>query len=127
MTLKSKPIVLLVEDEASIRLVGSDALINAGYDVVEAASADEAIRILEAADKLDVLFTDIRMPGSMDGLQLATLVHERWPATKILITSGDTWPSKGSIPVDGRFLAKPYPVAALEREVDDLLGSKVPG
>jgi DNA-binding NtrC family response regulator len=113
--------ILLVEDEATLRMIGSDALADAGYEVIEAGSADEALRILEQASEVQVLFTDIRMPGTMDGLQLATLVHARWPEMKILLTSGDTWPSKNMIPDDGRFIAKPYNVAALQHEVDHLL------
>lgn len=118
----SKQAILLGEDEALIRIIGADALADAGYEVKEAATADEAIGILEAADAVHILFTDIRMPGSMDGLELAALVHQRWPSIKILITSGDTWPPKGLIPDDGRFLAKPYKPEMLEREVSDLLG-----
>jgi len=113
--------VLLVEDEAIVRLIGADALEDAGYEVIDAASADEALRILEAIEEIEVLFTDIRMPGSMDGLELAKLVHERWPAIKILVTSGDTWPPKKILPDDGRFLAKPYKIERLQDEVSRLL------
>jgi len=103
-----------------IRAIGSDALEDAGYEVIEARDADEAVRILEAAGEVHVLFTDIRMPGSMDGLQLAQLVHERWPAIKILLTSGDTWPALAQIPDDGHFLPKPYRLDTLQREVNTL-------
>ena len=112
--------ILVVEDEATVRMIGADALADAGYEVIEAGSADEALTILETASEVQVLFTDIRMPGTMDGLQLATLVHRRWPDMKILITSGDTWPPKSLIPDDGRFIAKPYKVEALQNEVDHL-------
>ncbi|UAK25250.1 response regulator [Sphingomonas nostoxanthinifaciens] len=113
--------VLLVEDETIVRLIGSDALSDAGYEVVEAGSADEAIRILEAIGEVQVLFTDIRMPGSMNGLELAKLVHDRWPTIKILLTSGDTFPPKDVIPDDGQFLPKPYKIETLAQKVDDLL------
>ncbi len=113
--------ILLVEDEALIRMVGSDALADAGYEVIEASSADHALTVLEKAGEVHLLFTDIRMPGSMDGLQLAGLVHKRWPAMKILVTSGDTWPPKEQIPDDGRFIAKPYLPQMLQREVDHLV------
>lgn len=122
MTSSGKRKVLVVEDEIAVRLVGSDALADAGFDVIEAASADEALRLLEAEADVEVLFTDIRMPGSMDGLALADLVHRRWPAMKILVTSGDTWPPKDRIPDDGRFLAKPYKIEALQHEVASLVG-----
>lgn len=111
----------MVEDETLVRIVGSDALTDAGFEVLEAASADDALRILETADEVSVLLTDIRMPGSMDGLQLAHLVHARWPAIKILLTSGDTWPQRDAIPDDGRFLAKPYDLQTLQDEVEGLI------
>lgn len=113
--------VLLVEDEPIIRMIGSDALAEAGFEVVEAKDADEAIRILERFGEVHLLFTDIRMPGSMNGLQLAQLVHERWPAVRILITSGDTWPPVSQIPEEGHFLPKPYRLDALQHEVCALL------
>jgi two-component system, response regulator PdtaR len=105
-----------------VRMVGADALADAGYEVIEAASADEAIQLLEGAGQVHLLFTDVRMPGSMDGLSLANFVHDRWPAMRILITSGDTWPPKKAIPDDGGFIAKPYKVEALQHEVDRLIG-----
>jgi CheY-like chemotaxis protein len=114
--------ILIVEDEMIVRLIGSDTLTDAGYEVVEAATADEALQLLEQHGDVEVLFTDIRMPGSMDGLELARLVRERWPAMKILITSGDTFPPRSAIADDGRFLAKPYSTEVLRREVGKLLG-----
>lgn len=113
--------VLLVEDELFVRMIGADALSEAGYRVIEASDADEALARLEHSDDVQVLFTDIRMPGSMDGLQLAGEVHRRWPAIRILLTSGDTRPTGAAIPDDGRFLAKPYRFEALSRELDQLL------
>lgn len=117
---EAKTRVLLVEDEPLIRAVGTDALMDAGFEVIEARDADEAMQILEGAGALDVLFTDIRMPGSMDGLALAQLVHQRWPDMKILITSGDTFPRTAQIPDSGHFLAKPYRLEALQEEVSAL-------
>jgi CheY-like chemotaxis protein len=114
--------VLVVEDETIVRMIGSDALEDAGYEVLDAGSADEALRLLDSTDDVAVLFTDVRMPGSMDGLELASLVHARWPAIKILITSGDTWPPpKSLIPDDGRFIAKPYKIERLQDEIDRML------
>jgi CheY-like chemotaxis protein len=119
---RSNSRVLIVEDEMIVRLIGSDTLADAGYEVVEAETADEALRILDQHGDIEVLFTDIRMPGSMNGLELARVVHERWPAVKILITSGDTFPQDSEIADHGRFLAKPYRTEVLRREVDKLLG-----
>lgn len=113
--------ILIVEDEMIVRLIGTDTLSDAGYDVLEAGTADEALQILERHGAVEVLFTDIRMPGSMDGLELARVVHARWPAVKILITSGDTFPKAREIADDGRFLSKPYSGDILCREIDTLL------
>lgn len=113
--------VLIVEDEVFVRMIGADALEEAGYRVVEAGTADEALEVLERGQDIRILFTDIRMPGSMDGLRLAEVVHERWPRIGILVTSGDMRPSNEAIPDDGRFLAKPYRFATLSRELHSLL------
>lgn len=121
MGAEHKTKVLLVDDEPIIRAVGTDALEEAGFEVIEAKDADDAVRILEMLGEVHVLFTDIRMPGSMNGLELARLVHERWPAMKILVTSGDTWPTTTQLPDDGHFLAKPYRMDALQNEVSSLM------
>ncbi|SOB87669.1 Response regulator receiver domain-containing protein [Sphingomonas guangdongensis] len=113
--------VLLVEDEMLVRLIGSDALSDAGYTVVEAETADEAVKLLEGGGEVHLLFTDIRMPGSMDGLALAELVRQRWPDIRILLTSGDTLPTREQIPDEGSFLQKPYRVDALRAEVQRLI------
>jgi CheY-like chemotaxis protein len=117
---KEKRTILVVEDELLVRLVGADALSDAGYEVIEAESAAEALHTLENASEVHLLFTDIRMPGGMNGLQLADEVHRRWPGIKILITSGDTFPKKSRIPDDGHFLPKPYGIDVLQREVESL-------
>jgi DNA-binding NtrC family response regulator len=96
-------------------------LADAGFKVIEAESADEALRILEQASDVQVLFTDIRMPGSMDGLQLATLVHKRWPNIKLLLTSGHRSLNPGEVPDDGRFLPKPYSLTAIVHQIEDTL------
>ena len=80
----------------------------AGFDVVEAANADDAIKILEARRDITVVFTDIQMPGSMDGLKLARAVRGRWPPIKIVATSGLVDVGEKDLPEGGRFLAKPY-------------------
>jgi CheY-like chemotaxis protein len=114
--------ILVVEDETTVRMIGSDALADAGYEVLEAATADEAVHLLESVGEVHVLFTDVRMPGSMNGFELAKLVRERWPEMRILVTSGDTWPPEGPAFKNVRFLAKPYRVDVLQKNVDDLLG-----
>jgi len=81
-------VVLIVEDEFLLRMDAVDMIAAAGFEVVEAGDADEAIDILESRRDITVVFTDIQMPGSMDGLKLARAVRGRWPPTKIVATSG---------------------------------------
>ena len=102
------PAVLIVEDEPLIRLGAVKIIEDGGFEVIEAASADEAIRILECRGDIRVVFTDIHMPGSMDGLRLAHAVRNRWPPTKIIVTSGRDLITEQDLPERGRFFAKPY-------------------
>jgi CheY-like chemotaxis protein len=104
----SRPVVLIVEDEFLLRIDAVDMVRAAGFEVVEAANADEAIEILEARWDITVVFTDIQMPGSMDGLKLARAVRGRWPPIKIVATSGHLDVSETDLPEGGRFLRKPY-------------------
>ena len=100
--------VLIVEDEVLLRLDAVEMVKAAGYEVVEAANADQAIEILEARRDITLVFTDIQMPGSMDGLKLARAVRGRWPPIKIVATSGHLNIAETELPEGGRFLPKPY-------------------
>jgi CheY-like chemotaxis protein len=102
------PSILIVEDEPLVRLCAVGTIAAAGFEVIEAASADEAIRILESRSDIRVVFTDIQMPGSMDGLKLAHAVRDRWPPIKIIVTSGRELVAEYDMPEGGRFFAKPY-------------------
>src|SRR6202051_3462168 len=102
------PAVLIVEDEPLVRLCAVETVEAAGFEVIEAANADEAIRILENRGDIRVVFTDIHMPGSIDGLKLAHAVRNRWPPIKIIVTSGHGLVSENDLPEGGRFFAKPY-------------------
>jgi CheY-like chemotaxis protein len=84
---RSNPVILIVEDEFLLRIDSAAVIENAGFEVIEAANADEAIAILTARPDIHVVFTDIQMPGSMDGLKLARFVRDRWPPIKIVATS----------------------------------------
>jgi CheY-like chemotaxis protein len=103
-----RPVVLIVEDEFLLRMDAADMIAGAGFEVVEAATADQAIGILEARTDITVVFTDIQMPGSMDGLKLARAVRGRWPPIKIVTTSGRVRVDPQDLPEGGRFLPKPY-------------------
>jgi CheY-like chemotaxis protein len=106
---KSKrPVVLVVEDEFLLRIDAVDMVAAAGFEVIEAGNADEAIEILEARPDVTVVFTDIQMPGSMDGLKLARAIRGRWPPIKIIATSGRPNVGEPDLPEGGRFLPKPY-------------------
>jgi len=113
--------VLLVEDEALIRLLVSDVLRDAGFDVVEAASAAEAVIALSAHPEVDALFSDLELPGGPDGLTLAHHIHEHRPDIGILLTSGRGHPNTTELPDGGCFIAKPYD----ESEVVSLLRQMV--
>jgi CheY-like chemotaxis protein len=102
------PVVLVVEDEVLLRMNAAEMIGDAGFDVVEAGNADEAIAILEARPDIHIVFTDIQMPGSMDGLKLAGFVRDRWPPIKIVATSGFVSVRKDDLPEGSRFVPKPY-------------------
>lgn len=101
-------LVLLVEDEILLRMNAIEIIEEGGFDVVEAANADEAIAILESRSDISVIFTDIQMPGSMDGLKLAAAVRGRWPPIKIITTSGRYVLHEVDLPDGAVFLPKPY-------------------
>jgi CheY-like chemotaxis protein len=100
--------VLVVEDDFLNRLHAVNLVEDAGYVAVEASNADEAITILEARKDIRIVFTDIDMPGSMDGLKLAHAIRERWPPIELILTSGHFNLNDDEIPERGRFFPKPY-------------------
>jgi two-component system, response regulator PdtaR len=101
-------VILAVEDEALVRGFLAEMLGDAGHTVIEAANADEAIEILEARRDIEIIITDVNMPGSMDGVKLASVVRGRWPPIKIIVASGATRLSRDQLPPGSQFLAKPY-------------------
>jgi len=100
------PTVLVVEDDVFIREFISEELNTAGLSVIQAGNADDAIAVLEERPDIHLVFTDIDMPGSMDGLKLAAAVRDRWPPVHIIITTGKSRPM--TIPDDALFIPKPY-------------------
>jgi len=108
MTSNSLVYVLVVEDDFLSRLHAVNLVEDAGYIAIEASNADEAITILEARKDIRIVFTDINMPGSMDGLKLAHAIRKRWPPIELILTSGDFDLSDTDIPERGRFFPKPY-------------------
>jgi len=115
------PTVLVVEDEILVRLTAVSMLEDAGCLVLQAEDADAAIRLLEAHRETRLVFTDINMPGSMDGLKLAMYAHERWPPLKFIIVSGERSPLPADMPDGAHFHAKPYLPAAINHSLSALL------
>jgi two-component system, response regulator PdtaR len=104
----ARPVVLIVEDEILLRLHAREVIEDGGFDVVEAKNADDAISILEQRNDVVLIFTDINMPGSMDGLKLTHFVKDRWPPIKIIATSGHARITADDLPEGSHFVPKPY-------------------
>ena len=116
------PVVLLVEDEPLVRMTAADGLEEAGFHVLEAANADVALKVLEArSDEVQVLFTDVDMPGSMDGMALAEQVHAKWPHILLLISSGYARTHPDEIPDHGHFVPKPYRAATVVVHICEMM------
>ena len=116
--------VLIVEDEILVRVVAVAILSDAGFDIIEADHAEAALTIFgsRAAD-ITLLFTDITMPGDLNGLNLAHHVQRRWPQIALLITSGEKPPQREGLPRDSRFMPKPYTSDHVEAQIRALLGA----
>jgi two-component system, response regulator PdtaR len=118
---RKRPVVLIVEDEYLVRTGTRAAVEMAGFDVLEAGDADEAIAILTARNDVSLIFTDLHMPGSMDGLKLAHFVRDRWPPIKIVATSARVRITASDLPEGGRFLPKPYSAADIASTLHELV------
>jgi two-component sensor histidine kinase/CheY-like chemotaxis protein len=116
------PKVLVVEDEMMLRMRAVDIVEDAGFTAIEAVNADEALEILESRSDIELLFTDIQMPGSMDGLKLAHAVHQRWPSIKIILVSGKLTPTDAEKPIHSRFFGKPLEMKQMIAEMQEMIG-----
>lgn len=114
--------ILVAEDELLIRLMVSEELREAGYDVIEACNADEALAILNSAVQVDLLFSDVRMPGSLDGLGLLAFARSTFPSLPVIIASGHLEPRLGLDCGAAQVLTKPYRLEAVVEAVRDELG-----
>jgi two-component sensor histidine kinase/CheY-like chemotaxis protein len=119
------PAVLIVEDELILRMRAVDIVEDAGFTPIEAVNADDALAILESRSDIELLFTDIQMPGSIDGLKLAHAVRERWPSIKIILVSGQLTLTDADKPADSRFYGKPLDVKHMIAELHDMMGNGV--
>jgi DNA-binding NtrC family response regulator len=103
-----KPVVLVVEDEPLVRLFATDMIEEAGFEVLQAPNATEAMATMEDRRDIRVVFTDVDMPGGINGIRLAACIRARWPAVQIIVTSGRPWPPNEPIPENVPFFPKPY-------------------
>jgi CheY-like chemotaxis protein len=117
----ARKIVLVVEDEPLLLMMAGEIVEDAGFEALVAHNADEAILILEARDDISIVFTDVRMPGSMDGIRLAALVRDKWPPVKLLVVSGHVT-SEIELPPGTRFFRKPYASDAIISILRELTG-----
>ena len=115
----TRHVVLIVEDEPVLRIMAADMVEEAGFEVVEAADATQAMRILESRSDVNIVFTDVAMPRGMDGVVLASVIHDRWPQIEIIVTSGYVAAADVILPAGSVFFSKPYPhdkiVAAMQQ------------
>jgi CheY-like chemotaxis protein len=122
---KGKAVVLVVEDSTVIRMGALDLVLSAGYEALEARDADEAIRILESRDDIDLVFTDAQMPGKMDGIKLSHYIRDRWPPVKLMVASGKVILEESSLPLGSRFFSKPYDDHTITDAMARLLSNEV--
>lgn len=112
--------VLVAEDEPLIRMLAVEMVEEAGFEAHEAGSADNAISVLEKHKNICILFTDVNMPGTMDGLKLAQYVHNRWPSVKIIVTTGRRALGPDQLPSGTVFLQKPYSLGCLANKLREI-------
>ena len=117
--------VLVVDDEPVIRMVARDMVEDAGFSALEASNASEAIEILKTRRDIGILFTDVNMPGPMDGLDLARHVDRRWPAVRILVTTGRGEVAAQDLPAGCSLIGKPYRLAHLVEKLRGLAATQV--
>lgn len=116
------PVVLIVEDEPLVRELEADILVGAGFRLIEAKTADEAFELLRRGAEVQAIFTDVDMPGSIDGFEFARLVHQGWPDVAIVVTSGKMRPGPRDLPPNASFVPKPYRPAQLVERIREALG-----
>ena len=118
------PVIIVAEDEPLIRMMISEILSDEGFEILEARHAEEALAILrDRANDVAMLFTDIQMPGEMDGLELVRRARGQWPWIALLVTSGKARPMARDMPDGSRFISKPYDPDHVVRQVRELVAA----
>jgi CheY-like chemotaxis protein len=115
--------ILIVEDEVLVRAFGAGIFADAGFRTIEAANSDEALHLLSADSKVNLLFTDVNLPGAIDGLALARQVSRRWPHVGIIVVSGQSKPQPHELPAGSRFHCKPYDPDIVVRHARELMAA----
>lgn len=126
MSTAKPPAILVVEDMAIIRMDAVATIEDAGFRAYEAATAEEGIRLLEQHNDIAVLFTDVDMPGRMNGLDLAHYARNRWPPVEIIVASGATTLDDATLPERAHFFSKPYPMQHIIAVLRRLTGTLFP-
>jgi two-component system, response regulator PdtaR len=119
-----KPVLLVVENEAVILMNVVQVAQDAGFEVLETANADEAIEILESRTDIGVVFTAVRTRGSMSGLRLANIIKDRWPAIRLIVTSGIDVSNHPDFPIRGWFIQKPYENGRIAAALQEVLNAE---
>jgi two-component system, response regulator PdtaR len=114
------PVALIVEDEVIVRVHIADIVEGAGFSAVEAFNADDAIALLTSRSDIQVVITDVNMPGPMDGLKLAHAVRDRWPPVEIIVVSGKSRPNDDDLPARGMFFSKPVDEGRLKQALRNI-------
>ncbi|UFW79078.1 response regulator [Rhizobium sp. SU303] len=116
-----KAVVLVVEDSTIIRMSAVDLVLSARYEALEACDADKAIGILQSREDVDLVFTDVQMPGTMDGIKLSHYINDRWPPVRLIVASGAAILEESNLPTGSRFFSKPYDSHAIADAMAHLL------
>lgn len=121
ITTNRKAVILIVEDNAVIRMGAVDLVVHAGYEALEASNAEDAIRLLEARTDIVLVFTDVGMPGTMDGIKLAHYIRNRWPPVKLIVASGRSIVEQSRLPEGTHFFPKPYNDGTIVEQIRRML------
>lgn len=116
------PVVLVVEDEPLLRMLACDIVERAGFEAIEASDADQAIGILETREDVRLVFTDIDMPGTMDGVKLAHYIRDRWPPILLVLGSSQAVLDETALPAGSTTFTKPYEEALIASTLRSMLG-----
>jgi CheY-like chemotaxis protein len=120
---RNRPVVLVVEDEPLVRALAVDALEDEGFEVIEASTGDSALAVLKARPDVDVVLTDVDMPGTVDGFQLARIARTMFPHVMVIVVSGGVRPGFSGLAPDARFVPKPYKADLIIRMIHETTGA----